>query len=150
MLCARDACTNSLYYILMDFVQQAVAQSYDSDFFLRHLCWRRLPRRAFVLRRGTPSCSGFSLPRRRPGRLLTPFVVNSNHLLVPLALICIRHQKNLTTDPQFRISVVNLIFSRVIFSDLNLAQVKKSLFLLRPSDFLLPRPHTAFTPCIWL
>ena len=44
----------------MDFVQQAVAQSHDSDFFLRHLCWRRLPRRAFVLRRGTPTFSGFS------------------------------------------------------------------------------------------
>ena len=46
----------------MDFVQQAVAQSNDSDFFLRHLCWRRLPRRAFVLRRGTPTFSGFSRP----------------------------------------------------------------------------------------
>ena len=34
-----------------------------------------------------------------------PFVVNSNHLLVPLALICIRHHKKLTTErlePRFR------------------------------------------------
>ena len=46
----------------MDFVQQAVAQSHDSDFFRRHLCWRRLPRRAFVLRRGTPTFSGFFRP----------------------------------------------------------------------------------------
>ena len=60
MLCARDACTNSLYYILMDFVQQAVAQSHDSDFCRRRHCWRRLPRKAFILRRGTPTCSGFS------------------------------------------------------------------------------------------
>lgn len=46
----------------MDFVQQAVAQSHDSDFSLRNLCWRRLPRRAFVFRRVTPTCSGFSRP----------------------------------------------------------------------------------------
>ena len=76
----------------MDFVQQAVAQSHDSDFsagtfvgvdFLaeplssvghanilrifpacRYHCWRRLPRRAFVLRRGTPTFSGFFRPAR--------------------------------------------------------------------------------------
>ena len=46
----------------MEFVQQPVAQSHDSDFFRRHLCWRRLPRRAFVLRRGTPTFSGFFRP----------------------------------------------------------------------------------------
>lgn len=43
-------------------------------------------------------------------------------------------------------SVVNLMFSRVIFSDLNLAQVKKSLFLLwisRFQDLILPS-HPAF------
>lgn len=43
-------------------------------------------------------------------------------------------------------SVVNLMFSRVIFSDLNLAQVKKSLFLLRISCFqdLIPPSQLAF------
>ena len=46
----------------MEFVQQPVAQSHDSDFFRRHLCWRRLPRRAFVFRRSTPTFSGFSRP----------------------------------------------------------------------------------------
>ena len=28
----------------------------------RHLCWRRPPRKAFILRRGTPTCSGFFWP----------------------------------------------------------------------------------------
>jgi len=28
----------------------------------RHLCWRRPPRKAFILCRGTPTCSGFFRP----------------------------------------------------------------------------------------
>ena len=32
------------------------------------LCWRRPPRKAFYLRRGTPTWSGFSRPAGRPGR----------------------------------------------------------------------------------
>ena len=35
----------------------------------RHLCWRRPPRKAFILCRGTPTCSGFS---GLPASLLAP------------------------------------------------------------------------------
>ena len=55
-------------------------------------------------------------------------------------------RKELTTDPRFRISVVNLISIRAIFSNLNLVQAKKSLFLLRISCFqdLIPPSPPAF------
>ena len=54
-------------------------------------------------------------------------------------------RKELTTDPRFRISVVNLISIRAIFSNLNLVQAKKSLFLLRISCFqdLIPPSQSA-------
>ena len=97
-ICARDACTNSLYYIPMDFVQQAVAQSNDSDFFLRHLCWRRLPRRAFVLRRGTPTCSGFSRP--------AGVIVGVDFLAEPLSSVEARQH-----SPDFPGSSVSLLAS---------------------------------------
>ena len=73
MLCIRGACTNSLYFyppspLLASTSPQSLCLPSRHANMLRFfparrcLCWRRLPRKAFVFRRGTPTCSGFSRP----------------------------------------------------------------------------------------
>ena len=72
-------------------------------------------------------------------------------LRASLSNIVFSKKKELTTGPRFRISIVNLISIRAIFSNLNLVQAKKSLFLLRISCFqdlipLLSRHWTLIYP----
>ena len=76
--------------------------------------------------------------------LLTLFAVNSNHLLVPPSLLCIRHHNKLTTGPLTSgRAVVNLVFSLHHYLESKYNPGKKFLLPTRISFFLgliLPSP----------
>lgn len=73
-LCATSCCTKSRFGFFPP--ESLLASTSSQSLYLpsghanilrifptcRRHCWRRLPRRAFVFRRGTPTCSGFSRP----------------------------------------------------------------------------------------
>ena len=73
-----------------------------------------------------------------------PFVVNSNHLLVPLALICIRHHKKLTTASRFRkvcrqSNSFHILFTLIQFGPN--PEIASS-----DPDFLLSSPYLTISP----
>ena len=73
-----------------------------------------------------------------------PFVVNSNHLPVPLAPTCIRHHKKLTTDSRIRKICRQSNYFSIFFTLIQVESVPE--ITSSEPDFLLASPQLTISP----